>query len=59
MDGRSTRPPSGAGGSSDYWSREESLALVLRYLAAVAIDHWREDAVAARLVAGAVENDQV
>ena len=43
----------------DYWPRKESLALVLRYLAAVAIDHWREDASAARLVAGAVENDHV
>ena len=43
----------------DYWSRKESLAVVLRHLATVAIDHWREDASAARLVAGAVENDHV
>ncbi len=42
----------------DYWSRKESLAVVLRHLAAVDIDHWREDAAAARL-AGAVENDHV
>lgn len=34
--------------------------LVLRYLAARNnIDHWRTDAAAARLVAGAVENDHV
>lgn len=43
----------------DYWSRKESLAIVLRHLAAVDIDHWRDDAAAARLVAGAVENDHV
>ena len=43
----------------DYWPRREMLAIVLRYLAAVEIDHWEEDAVAARVVAGAVENDHV
>ena len=37
----------------------ESAASVLRYLANVETDHWREDAAAARLVAGAVENDHV
>ena len=37
----------------------ESAAAVLRYLANMDTDHWREDAAAARLVAGAVENDHV
>lgn len=43
----------------DYWSQRETLAAVFRYLAALDIDHWREDAAAARIVAGAVENDHV
>ena len=43
----------------DYWPQREALAAVLRYLATVDVDHWREDAAAARLVAGAVENDHV
>ena len=42
-----------------YWPQREALAAVLRYLAALDADHWREDAAAARLVAGAVENDHV
>ena len=37
----------------------ESAAAVLRYLANMDTDHWREDAAAAKLVAGAVENDHV
>ena len=37
----------------------ESAAAVLRYLANMDTNHWREDAAAARLVAGAVENDHV
>lgn len=43
----------------DYWPRRESLVAILRYLGALAIPHWRTDAEAARLVAGAVENDHV
>ena len=43
----------------DYWNSRDALTTVLRYLAATDIDHWREDAAAARLVAGAVENDHV
>ena len=42
-----------------YWPQREGLAAVLRYLAALQIEHWRQDAQAARLVAGAVENDHV
>lgn len=36
----------------------ESVATVVRYLATMET-HWHEDAAAARLVAGAVENDHV
>ena len=43
----------------DYWPQREALAAILRYLASVDVDHWCEDAAAARLVAGAVENDHV
>ena len=43
----------------DYWPQREALAAVLHYLAAIDVGHWREDATAARLVAGAVENDHV
>ena len=45
--------------SDDYWPRREGLAAVLRYLAALDAAHWREDAAAARVLAGAVENDHV
>ena len=44
---------------TDYWPQREPLATVLRYLGTLDIDHWREDASAARIVAGAVENDHV
>ena len=44
---------------SDYWPQREALASVLRYLAAIEVEHWRRDAAAARIVAGAVENDHV
>ena len=43
----------------DYWPRREPLVAILRCLAGFRIDHWRTDAAAARLVAGAVENDHV
>ena len=43
----------------DYWSQREALAALLRYLATLDVDHWRADAAAARLVAGAVENDHI
>ena len=43
----------------DYWPQREALTSVLRYLAAIEIAHWREDAAAARIVAGAVANDHV
>ncbi|MXW50607.1 MAG: DUF1156 domain-containing protein [Gammaproteobacteria bacterium] len=43
----------------EYWPQRESLIDVLRYLARIEIDHWQQDAAAARVVAGAVENDHV
>ena len=43
----------------NYWPQREALAAVLGYLAALEIDHWHQDTAAARLVAGAVENDHV
>ena len=39
--------------------RRESVATVLRYLATMDIVLWQKDANAAKLVAGAVENDHV
>ena len=45
--------------SGGYWSRREALTAVLRYLASIESDHWRAYAAAARIVAGAVENDHV
>ena len=45
--------------AEDYWPQRGALGAILRYLAARDIDHWRADAAAARLVAGAVENDHV
>ena len=44
---------------ADYWPQRETLTSVLRYIAGIEIDHWHEDAAAARVVAGAVENDHV
>ena len=44
---------------ADYWPQREALTSVLRYVAGIEIDHWHEDAAAARVVAGAVENDHV
>ena len=43
----------------NYWPHREALAAVLRYLTALEMDHWQQDAAAARLVAGTVENDHV
>jgi hypothetical protein len=45
----------------DYWSRRKNLIVVLNYLSTMALklDSWRQDGEAARLVAGAVENDHI
>ena len=36
----------------DYWNRRLYLTQILRYFADLEMDHWRQDAAAARLVAG-------
>jgi adenine-specific DNA methylase len=43
----------------DYWGNRKKLIEILRYLASMETvdEHWVDDAKAARLVAGAVEND--
>jgi len=42
-----------------YWDNRETLVAILRYLSKVEIPHWATDADAARIVAGAVDNDHV
>ncbi|MFZ5449961.1 MAG: anti-phage-associated DUF1156 domain-containing protein [Thermodesulfobacteriota bacterium] len=46
---------------ADYWNQRQKLITVLHYLAAMGIksENWRQDGEAARLVAGAVENDHI
>ena len=45
----------------DYWQQRKHLLEILRYLSTMGLKlpHWREDARAAQLLAGAVENDSV
>jgi putative DNA methylase len=45
----------------DYWTQRKNLIAILRYLATMGIKtpHWGHDAEAARLLAGAVENDSI
>ncbi len=43
----------------DYWSQRKALTTILQYFATIGIGHWRNDSVAARLVACAVDNDHV
>jgi adenine-specific DNA methylase len=45
----------------DYWQQRKHLLEILRYLSTMGLKlpHWREDAKAAELLAGAVENDSV
>lgn len=45
----------------DYWNQRKTLIEILRYLSTmgIKIDHWQADANAARLLAGAVENDSI
>lgn len=45
----------------DYWNQRTNLIEILRYLATMGykIDHWKKDAGAANLLAGAVQNDHV
>jgi hypothetical protein len=45
----------------DYWNQRKSLIEILRYLSTMGYTmyYWKEDAEAARLLAGALENDHV
>jgi putative DNA methylase len=45
----------------DYWNQRKTLIEILKYLAIVGkmIPHWEKDADASRLLAGAVENDNI
>lgn len=45
----------------DYWNQRKSLIEIFRYLASMEMKspHWKQDAEAARLLAGAVENDHM
>ena len=42
-----------------YWDSREAIIAILGYLGSLAIEHWHADSEAARLLAGAVENDHV
>ena len=44
---------------SDYWAQRENLAAMLGFIGKLSIPHWSADAEAARLLAGALENDHV
>ncbi len=44
---------------SNYWQNRETLIAILRYLSSLLIEHWGKDSEAAKLLAGAVENDHV
>ena len=44
---------------ADYWAQRENLAEMLGFLGKLPIPHWTKNAEAARLLAGAVENDHV
>jgi hypothetical protein len=45
--------------TESYWTQRKNLIAILRYLATmgIKIPHWGKDAEAARLLAGAIEND--
>jgi adenine-specific DNA methylase len=43
----------------DYWAQRESIVALLEYLSRLPIEHWAGDTAAARLLAGAVDNDHV
>jgi adenine-specific DNA methylase len=46
-----------------YWNRRQEIIELLKYLSSTSMtssmEHWKEDADAARLLAGAIENDHV
>jgi len=44
---------------ADYWAQRENIVDLARYLSGLPMPHWARDVAAARLLAGAVENDHV
>lgn len=46
---------------SNYWQQRKILIEILRYFSTMGlmVSHWRDEARAAQLLAGAVENDSV
>jgi hypothetical protein len=44
---------------ADYWTHRDTLTGMLAFLGRLPIPHWSTDAGAARLLAGALENDHV
>ena len=44
---------------SDYWAQRENLAAMLGFIGRLRIPHWLSDAAAAKLLAGALENDHI
>ncbi len=42
-----------------YWDSREATIAILRYLGGLQSEHWKQDAEAAQLLAGTVENDHV
>ena len=42
----------------DYWDQRKTLVAILKYLASMRAERWETDASAARILAGAVENDR-
>jgi hypothetical protein len=47
---------------ADYWTQRQTILALLRFLAskpAAAMEHWTQDAMAAQLLTGAIENDSI
>jgi hypothetical protein len=57
LDGKTWLRTEGAA----YWQHRKNLITILRYLSAMGLmmPHWQDDANSARLLAGALENDNV
>lgn len=45
--------------TGNYWQQRSTIVAMLRYLSNLPMAHWKEDAEAARLLAGAIDNDSV
>lgn len=43
----------------DYWQQKQAILAILRYISRLPIDHWKDDAHWAGILAGTVENDGV